>query len=102
MHCPAEGFTARASETNGKVPRSVYARADAGAGSLPAAHPRDAGLPDCCPSAVLALKPRGPVSPKLTEAAFGGSQNVPGGSQAAPYPCLCRRWDTWRKRWCWN
>lgn len=62
---------------------------------------RDAGLA-CYPPAVLALTPRGPVSPKLTEAAFGGSQNVPGGSQAALYPCLCRRWDTWRKRWCWN
>lgn len=69
--------------------------------ACPLRSPRDSGLPACLPS-VLAPMPRGPLSPNFTEAAFGGSQNVPRGSQAASYPCLCRRWDTWRKRWCWN
>lgn len=51
MHCPAEGFTARASETDGKVPRSVYMpmRMQAPA-ACPRRSPRDAGLPALLPA----------------------------------------------------
>lgn len=91
MHCPAEGFTARASEIDGKVQRSVCVQADAGAGRLPAAQPsgwRGCGTPWSLPATDLPVTLPGDQFLR----SYGGGvlrwSSMSGGSRAAPFLTL--------------
>lgn len=78
---------------------------DAGAGSLArCAAPGPAGARAARRAAGCGGGP-GPNAPPGTgfPEVTGGGRSAPGGSPSRPL-CLafCRRWATWRKRWCWN